>query len=122
MSQVICDNVGESSTSTGTGNITLAGALAGMIAFNAIPSIAVGDHFKYLIFSVDGSGNRTTEWEIGLGTYSAANTLSRITVLSSSNSGSLVSFSAGTKYVFLTPSAEDAAPRIYTRFKAAPLM
>ena len=49
------------------------------------------------------AGQTSSEWEVGIGTYtSAGTTLSRTTVLSSSNSGSLVSFSAGTKDVFVT--------------------
>jgi hypothetical protein len=49
------------------------------------------------------AGQGTTEWEVGIGTYtSSGTTLSRTTVLASSNSGSLVTFSAGTKDVFVT--------------------
>jgi hypothetical protein len=66
----------------------------------------------YQSFSVVGNGNTTyytiagqgtAEWEVGIGTYtSSGTTLARTTVLASSNSGSLVSFSAGTKDVFVT--------------------
>ena len=51
----------------------------------------------------------TDEWEVGLGTYSGTNTLTRTTVLSSSNSGSATNFSAGTKFVFITLPASVAA-------------
>jgi hypothetical protein len=97
--------VAESSTSTGTGDFALAGALAGHIRANAIPNIAINDFFDYLIEAVDANGVPTGDWEAGIGTYSAANTLSRTIVTESSNSGSLVNFSSGTKYVYLSPIA-----------------
>lgn len=106
MTHRTCSNVGEISTTTGTGAFALSAAITGMIRFNAIPSIATSDTVPYVIFSVDGSGNRTTEWEFGIGTYSAANQLTRTIVLGSSNSGSAVSFSSGDKYVFLAPLSE----------------
>lgn len=103
MALVIKDRVKESSTTTGTGSLTLAGATNG-----------------YQSFSVIGDGNTTyygivdilnNEWEIGLGTYTASGTtLSRDTVLESSNSGSLVSFT-GTLEVFVTYPAEKAVYR-----------
>jgi len=91
------DRVKETTTSTGTGSITLAGAVSGFQSFNAI-----------------GNGNTTfytiaggTEWEVGIGTYTASGrTLSRDTILDSSNSGSAVNFSAGTKDVFVSYPAE----------------
>ena len=99
MALVVKDRVQETSTTTGTGTFTLAGAVSG-----------------FQSFSVIGNGNTTyyaivggTEWEVGLGTYtSSGTTLSRDTVLESSNSGSLVNFSAGTKNVFVTYPAEKA--------------
>lgn len=99
MPLVVKDRVMETTSSTGTGTITLGGAVAG-----------------FQSFSVIGNGNTTyyaivggTEWEIGLGTYtSAGTTLSRTTVLESSNGGSLVNFSAGTKNVFVTYAAEKS--------------
>jgi hypothetical protein len=62
--------------------------------------MSVGDTCYYSI-----QGQTTSEWEVGLGTYSSANTLTRTTVYSSSNSGSAVTFSAGTKNVMLTMAA-----------------
>lgn len=99
MPLVVKDRVQETSTTTGTGTFTLAGAVTG-----------------FQSFSVIGDGNTTyyaivggTEWEVGLGTYtSSGTTLSRTTVLESSNGGSLVNFSAGTKNVFVTYPAEKA--------------
>lgn len=97
MPLVVKDRVKETTTTTGTGTVTLAGAVSG-----------------YQSFSVIGNGNTTyyaivgpTEWEVGLGTYtSSGTTLSRDTVLESSNSGNLVNFSAGSKDVFVTYPAE----------------
>jgi hypothetical protein len=99
MALVLKDRVKETTTTAGTGTITLAGASTG-----------------YQSFSVIGNGNTTyyaivgsTEWEVGIGTYtSSGTTLSRDTVLESSNSGSLVDFSAGSKDVFVTYPAELA--------------
>lgn len=94
------DRVKETTTSTGTGNITLAGAATRYKAFSAV--FSVGDEqIPYCIEAQSGS-----EWEVGLGTYSASNTLRRDKVYASSNSDAAVNFSAGTKDVFLTGSAE----------------
>lgn len=98
MALTLRDRVKETTTTTGTGTITLAGAVAGFQSFSAV-----------------GNGNTTyyaivgdTEWEVGVGTYtSSGTTLSRDTVLSSSNSGLAVNFSAGDKDVFVTqPSSK----------------
>jgi hypothetical protein len=62
--------------------------------------MSIGDTCYYSI-----QGQTTSEWEVGLGTYSSANTLTRTTVYSSSNAGSAVNFSAGTKDVFITMAA-----------------
>jgi hypothetical protein len=108
MTFIIADRVKETSTSTGTGDITLAGAMTGFSAFSA--RCAVGDTLYYAIQAVDAGGTPTGEWECGLGTYSAANTLTRTTVTSSSSSDEAVSFEAGTKQVYITmPSVQAAA-------------
>lgn len=92
---VVADRVKETTTTTGTGTITLAGASVGFRSFAAIGN---GNNTYYTIASQVNS-----EWEVGIGTYtSSGTTLSRNTVLSSSNSGSLVNFSDGTKDVFVT--------------------
>ena len=98
MALVVKDRVQETTTTTGTGTITLAGAVSGFQSFSAIGN---GNTTYYAI--VGG-----TEWEVGLGTYtSVGTTLSRDTVLASST-GAKVSFSAGTKNVFVTyPAAES---------------
>jgi len=99
MALVVKDRVQETSTTTGTGTFTLAGAVAGFQSFSVIGN---ANTTYYAI--VGGS-----DFEVGLGTYtSSGTTLSRTTVLESSNSGSLVNFSAGTKNVFVTYPAEKA--------------
>jgi len=101
MPLVVRDRVNETSTTTGTGTFTLAGAVTGFQSFSAIGN---GNTTYYAIVLQGGS-----EWEVGLGTYtSSGTTLSRTTVLSSSNSGSLVNFSAGTKNVFCNYPAGKA--------------
>jgi hypothetical protein len=107
MSLIISDRVVETTTTTGTGAITLAGAVTGYRAFSS--KMSVGDTCFYTIEAIDGSGNPTGEWETGFGTYSATNTLTRTTVKDSSNSGSAVTFSTGTKRVFLNLIASAAA-------------
>lgn len=93
MAFVLADRVRETTTTTGTGTVTLAGAVTGFQTFAAIGN---GNITYYTI-----AGQGTSEWEVGIGTYTASGTtLSRDTVLASSNSGSLVNFSAGTKDVF----------------------
>jgi hypothetical protein len=95
MAFVLADRVQETTTTTGTGTVTLAGASTGFQSFAAVGN---GNTTFYTI--ADSSGSN---WEIGIGTYtSSGTTLSRDTVLSSSNSGSLVDFPAGTKNVFVT--------------------
>lgn len=101
MALVIKDRVRVTSTSTGTGTITLGSAVTGFQDFGAIGD---GETTYYCI-----AGQGTTEWEVGVGTYTASGTtLSRTTVLASSNAGSLVTFSAGIKDVFATYPAEKA--------------
>jgi hypothetical protein len=99
MAFVLADRVRETTTTTGTGTVTLGGAATGFQTFSAIGD---GNSTYYTI-----AGQGTNEWEVGIGTYtSSGTTLSRDTVLSSSNSGSLVNFSSGTKDVFVTQPAE----------------
>lgn len=101
MALVLADRVRETSTSTGTGTITLGGAVLGFQTF-----AAVGDgNVTYYTIADQGGAN----WEVGIGTYTASGTsLSRTTVLSSSNGGALVNFSAGTKDVFVVYPSERA--------------
>jgi hypothetical protein len=101
MPLVLADRVKETTTTTGTGTVTLAGAATGFQSFAAVGN---ANTTYYTIAGQTGS-----EWEVGIGTYtSVGTTLSRTTVLSSSNAGSLVVFSAGTKDVFVTyPSSRS---------------
>lgn len=92
------DRVFETSTTTGTGNLTLAGALnSSWQTFNAGYGLNV--RFPYAI--EDG-----TTWETGIGYLSGSTTLVRETIVASSNSNALVSFAAGTKNVYSVPNAE----------------
>jgi hypothetical protein len=101
MALVLADRVKETTTTTGTGTVTLLGAATGYQSFAAIGN---ANTTYYTIAGQTGS-----EWEVGIGTYtSSGTTLSRDTVLASSNSGSLVSFSAGTKDVFCDYPAKRA--------------
>lgn len=94
------DRIKETTTTTGTGDITLAGAVSQYVAFSTV--YTVGDsQIPYAIVGQTG-----TEWEVGLGTYSAANTLTRDRVYASSNSNAAVSFSAGTKDVWVNAMAD----------------
>jgi hypothetical protein len=101
MPLVLKDRVKESSTTTGTGTLTLGGAAVG---FQSFAVIGDGNTTYYAI--VDSG---TGDWEVGLGTYtSSGTTLSRDAVLDSSNSGSAVNFGAGGKDVFVTyPSSKS---------------
>jgi hypothetical protein len=102
MALVLADRVRETTTTTGTGSVTLGGAYTGFQTF--LDGIGNANDTYYTIANVV-----TGEWEVGIGAYtSSGNTLSRDTVLSSSNAGSLVSFTAGSKDVFVTQPAERA--------------
>lgn len=92
------DRVKETTTTTGTGDITLAGAVSQFVSFSSI--FATNDRAPYAIVGQSG-----TEWEVGLGTLTGATTLQRTEVYASSNAGALVNFSAGTKDVFNDASA-----------------
>ena len=90
----------ETSTTTGTGDITLAGAATGFQTLNN--SIPTNEFFKYVIELNAGS-----EWEVGEGRLSSATNLKRVLVLASSNANALVNFSAGTKNVWVDLPATD---------------
>lgn len=94
------DRVQETTTTTGTGTVTLAGAVSGYRTFTS--AFATGEKVHYVI-----AGG--TEWEVGEGTLATTTTLSRDVVFSSSNSGAAVNFSAGTKNVFVDLPAQSIA-------------
>ena len=106
MALVINDRVKETSTTTGTGTFSLAGAETGFETFVA----GVGDgNTTYYAISHDG----TDQWEVGVGTVTdaATDTLSRDTIISSSNSDAAVNFTAGGKTVFCTlPAKKTISP------------
>lgn len=102
----IADRVQETSTTTGTGDFTLAGAVAGFRTFQS--AFALNTFVSYAI--VMG-----TEWEVGNGFLLSSSVLVRHTVKSSSNAGALVNFSAGTKQVFCTVIAGSVADVAVTR-------
>ena len=102
MALVLADRVKETSTTTGTGTLTLAGAAIGFQSFAVIGN---GNTCYYTITNQAVPA----EWEVGIGTYtSAGTTLARTTILASSNAGSVVTLSAGTKDVFVTYPAGKA--------------
>lgn len=96
MALVLNDRVKETTTTTGTGTFTLAGAVTGFETFGT----GVGNsNTTYYAVTLPG----TTEFEVGLGTLSSdSSTIARTTVISSSNSDNAVNFSAGTKTIFCT--------------------
>lgn len=97
MALVLKDRVKETTTTTGTGTYTLAGAVGGFEAFSQI-----GDGNTTYYSCTDG-----TDFEIGIGTYTASGTtLARTTILQSSNSDNAVSWSSGTRTIFCTLPAE----------------
>ena len=100
MALVVKDRVKETATTTGTGAVTLGGAVTGFESFSS--ALANSDTTYYAI-----SHRNADEWEVGLGTYNTG-VLTRTTILESSNSDSAVSFSSGTKDVFITLPADKA--------------
>jgi len=101
MALVVKDRVRETSTTTGTGTLTLAGAVTGFQTFSS----AIGNTNTTYYTITNGA-----EFEVGIGTVGAG-TLARTTILASSNGGSVVTLTAGTKDVFVTYPADKA---IYT--------
>lgn len=94
----LADRVKETSTTTGTGTYSLAGAATGYRAFSA--AFATADTVYYCV--EDG-----TDWEVGIGTLTTGTpwTLARTTILASSNAGAAVNWAAGTRNVFCTGAA-----------------
>jgi len=106
MALVINDRVKETSTTTGTGTLNLAGAETGYESF--VSGVGTGNTTYYAI-----ELNAANEWEVGIGTVTSGSpdTLSRDTIISSSNSDAAVTFSAGTKNVFCTlPAKKTISP------------
>ena len=100
MAFIVADRVKETTNSTGTGTYALGGATAGFQAFSAVTSNT--DTVYYAI-------SDNVDFEVGVGTYATSgNSISRTTILSSSNSNSAVNWGVGTKDIFLTYPAEKA--------------
>ena len=93
----LADRVQETTATTGTGTVTLAGAVTGYRTF-ASGFGASPVRVNYLL--VSGS-----LWEVGIGTFNGTTSLTRDTVLSSSSSGSAITL-AGTSNVYCTAPAE----------------
>ena len=100
MTLITADRVKDTSTTSGTGTLTLSGtAPNGYRTFGSV--MATGDTCYYCCVDVI-----TGAWEVGLGTYTATGTtLARTSVLASSNAGALVAFAANSKDVFITQPA-----------------
>ena len=92
MALVLKDRVKETTLTTGTGSFALAGAVTGYDSFGQIGN----SNTTYYAVYLDGG----SEWEVGIGTYTSPSTLSRDTILASSNAGSVVTFSAGQKTIW----------------------
>jgi hypothetical protein len=106
MALVINDRVKETTTTTGTGTVNLGGAETGYETF--VSGVGTTNKTFYAI-----ELNSAGEFEVGIGTVTDAtpDTLSRDTVISSSNGDALVNFSAGTKNVFCTlPASRTMSP------------
>ena len=101
MALLVKDRIKETTTTTGTGTITLAGAVTGYQAFSVIGNASTT---YYAIEDANGTG-----WEVGIGTYTlSGTTLARTTILASSNSGSAITLTSGTHDVFVTYPAGKA--------------
>ena len=99
MALILADRIKENTTTTGTGTIVLGGAQTGYQSFAVVGN---GNTTYYTIADQTGSN-----WEVGIGTYYSGNvSLARTTILSSSNSGAVANFTAGTKDVFVTYPSE----------------
>jgi len=111
---VVDDRVAETTTVSGTGPVTPGGALTGYKTFAAAKSqagvaIASGDLVPYAIEEVDSNFNPIGAFEVGIGTWNGT-TVTRTTVLRSSNADALVNFAAGTsKIIYMAPSALRSA-------------
>lgn len=101
MALVIADRVKETTTTGGTSTVTLAGAVPGFQSFSVIGN--ANTTYYTIVDSTNGT------WEVGVGTYTlSGTTLSRDTILASSNNGNAVNFAAISKDVFVTYPAEEA--------------
>lgn len=99
MALVLADRVQETSNTTGTGSFTLGGAVLGYQTF--LSGVGNGNRTYYTIVE-----QATANWEVGIGSLSGGTTLSRDTIIASSNSGLVVNFGSGAKNVFVDMPSE----------------
>lgn len=103
MANISQDRVADTTTTSGTGAVTLANSPpTGFRALNSVAS--TGDTFRYEI-----AHQTASEWETGIGRYSGSHVFTRETILSSSNNNAVVNFSSGTKDFFITHAGRDIA-------------
>lgn len=115
MAQILYDRIKETGTVTGTGDVTLSGAVAGFRTFSSVfasGTVGVYDPIYYCV--IDASNN----WEVGKGHLSGATTFVRDTVFSSSNSNSAVSFGASTAITIFNTITADRMEEIWTKGEA----
>jgi hypothetical protein len=114
MALVINDRVKQNSTSIGTSDFTVSGTLTGFDTF----ALGIGGS-NTTYYAIVNVGAIPSEWEVGLGTLDVGGTvLTRTTVITSSNSDSVVTFTSGTKDVFCTLPASKA---VYLDSTGAPI-
>jgi hypothetical protein len=101
------DRTKETTTSIGTGDIALLGAVSQFVAFST--NFVIGEPLYYAIVGQTG-----TEWEVGRGEMLTSSSIRRIQVFESSSGNALVNFSAGTKDIFSTIPSERIE-EIYTK-------
>ena len=95
----LCDRVKETTTTTGTGDITTAGAVSGFITINT----GIGQNIYTSYVLVDANG---TAWETGTGYLSTATNFKRTTVYQSTNSNNAINLSAGTHTIFVDATCQ----------------
>lgn len=118
MAQIFYDRIKETTTTVGTSDITLAGAVSQFRSFSSVFAAGAAGVYDPIYYAIVGQSG--TEWEVGKGHLSNATTLVRDVVFTSSNSNAAVNFSAGTKDVFNTIPA-DRMEEIWTKGEAVAL-
>jgi len=106
---IIADRVKETSTTTGTGTLTLAGAVSSFRTFTSVMSNTNTCYYAIQHLTAN-------EYEIGLGTLATSTTLTRTAVFKSSNANAVVSLSSGTKEVFIVAPAQQVIPYEFALF------
>lgn len=114
------DRICETTTTTGTGTITLAGAVAGYLRFQDV--LSGSSTFYYLIEAVDANGVATGVWETGIGICPTSTTMTRSVVLDdSSSSGTALNLAAGTKRVHLVANAYMLQSKAFSTIRSSNL-